>query len=90
MKKKWETIVEEVEAEYGTRYHSVPTEQRRKLGLDPDQKGSYENRQWVQVYIQKLLWRDKCRDIMDNPENYGLTEFAMRIVNVKEEEGNND
>jgi len=80
MKKKWEEVIKEVEAEYSTRYHSVPEDQRRKLGLEPDQKGSYENRQWVQVYIQKLLWRDKCRDILNNPEHYGLQEFKIKKV----------
>ena len=80
MKKKWEEVIKEVEAEYSTRYHSVPEDQRRKLGLEPDQKGSYENRQWVQVYIQKLLWRDKCRDMLNNPEHYGLQEFRIKKV----------
>ena len=80
MKKSWKDIEKEVEAEYSARYHAVPEGQRRKLGLEPDQKGSYENRQWVQVYLQKLLWRDKCRDIMNNPENYGLTVFKLKEV----------
>tara|TARA_B100000073_G_scaffold348204_2_gene365661 strand:- start:3024 stop:3275 length:252 start_codon:yes stop_codon:yes gene_type:complete len=80
MKKKWKEIEKEVEAEYGARYHSVPEEKRRKLGLEPDQTGSYENRQWVQIYLQKILWREKCRDIMNNPEYYGLQEFKIQEV----------
>ena len=80
MKKSWNEIVKEVEAEYSTRYNSVPKDKRRKLGLEPDQRGSYENRQWVQVYIQKLIWKDKCRDILSNPEHYGLQEFKLKKV----------
>ena len=83
MKKKWKDIEREVEAEYSERFYSVPEEQRRKLGLEPDQKGSYENRQWVQTYIQMVIWKDKCRDIMNSPENYGLQEF--KIQEVKED-----
>ena len=84
MKKKWKDIEKEVEAEYSVRFHSVPEDKRRKLGLEPDQKGSYENRQWVQTYLQMLIWKDKCRDIMHNPENYGLQEFKIKEV---EEDG---
>jgi hypothetical protein len=83
MKKSWKEIEKEVEAEYGTRYNSVPIEQRRKLGLEPDQKGSYDNRQWVQTYIQMLIWKDKCRDIVESPNDYGLQEFILK--EVKEE-----
>ena len=80
MKKKWKEIEKEVEAEYSVRYYSVPEDKRRKLGLEPDQKGNYDNRQWVQTYIQMLIWKDKCRDIMHNPENYGLQEFKIKEV----------
>jgi hypothetical protein len=60
--KTWQDIANEVEKEYLARYNSVPKEQRAKLGLESgsDPK-AYENRQWVQVYVQMLAWKDKCR-----------------------------
>jgi len=62
--KTWQDIANEVEKEYLARYNSVPKEQRAKLGIEPgsDPK-AYENRQWVQVYVQMLAWKDKCREL---------------------------
>ena len=48
--KTWQDIANEVEKEYLARYSSVPKEH-------------YENRQWVQVYVQMLAWKDKCREL---------------------------
>lgn len=62
--KTWQDIANEVEKEYLARYSSVPKKQRVKLGIEPgtDPK-HYENRQWVQVYVQMLAWKDKCREL---------------------------
>ena len=60
--KTWQDIANEVEKEYLARYNSVSREQRTKLGLEPGSDPKhYENRQWVQVYVQMLAWKDKCR-----------------------------
>jgi hypothetical protein len=62
--KTWQQIEQEVEKEYLARFNSVPKEQRVKLGLEPpNNPHAYENRQWVQVYVQMLEWKNKCREL---------------------------
>jgi len=62
--KTWQDIANEVEKEYLARYNSVPKDKRAKLGLEPGSDPKhYENRQWVQVYVQMLAWKDKCREL---------------------------
>jgi hypothetical protein len=62
--KTWQQIEQEVEKEYLARFNSVPKEQRVKLGLEPGSShNSHENRQWVQVYVQMLEWKNKCREL---------------------------
>jgi len=62
--KTWNDIANEVEKEYLSRYSKVPRDQRIKLGLEPgSDRNAYENRQWVQVYVQMLAWKDKCREL---------------------------
>tara|TARA_R100000808_G_scaffold5550_1_gene16831 strand:+ start:3975 stop:4247 length:273 start_codon:yes stop_codon:yes gene_type:complete len=64
MKKSWEDITKEVEEEMLKRFNSVPLEQRAKLGIEPGSDPKcYENRQWVQCYVQMLAWKDKCRQL---------------------------
>ena len=62
--KTWQEIEKEVEQEMLIRFNEVPKEQRVKLGLEPgSHTKAYENRQWVQTYIQMLVWKDKCREL---------------------------
>jgi len=64
MKKTWEEISKEVEQECLARFNRVPITQRAKLGIEPGSDiRAYENRQWVQCYIQMLAWKDKCREL---------------------------
>ena len=63
MKKAWNQIQREVEADMVDRFHRVPLEQRRRLGLESNTVESHENRQWVQTYVQMLAWKDKCREL---------------------------
>ena len=63
MAKTWEEIEQEVEEEMLERFNSVPKEQRAKLGLEGASSKSYENRQWVQAYVQMLTWKNKCREL---------------------------
>ena len=63
MSKTWKEIEREVETEALSRFSQVPIEQRRELGLEPDTPKSYEKRQWVQVFVQMLSWKDKCREL---------------------------
>tara|TARA_Y100000361_G_scaffold153799_1_gene176667 strand:- start:221 stop:484 length:264 start_codon:yes stop_codon:yes gene_type:complete len=62
--KTWQEIEKEVEVEMLDRFAGVPKEQRTKLGLEPgSHPKAHENRQWVQTYIQMLVWKDKCREL---------------------------
>ena len=62
--KTWQDITNEVEQECLDRFNSVPKERRAKLGIEPgSDPQAYENRQWVQVYVQMLAWKDKCRQL---------------------------
>lgn len=62
--KTWQDIENEVEKECLERFSSVPKEKRAKLGIEPgSDPQAYENRQWVQVYVQMLAWKDKCRQL---------------------------
>ena len=62
--KTWQDIEKEVETEMLDRFSSVPKEKRVALGLEPGSHSkAYENRQWVQTYIQMLVWKDKCREL---------------------------
>ena len=62
--KTWQEIEKEVEGEMLDRFAGVPKEQRTKLGLEPgSHPKAHENRQWVQTYIQMLVWKDKCREL---------------------------
>ena len=63
MSKTWKEIEREVESESLSRFSQVPIEQRRELGLELDTPKSYEKRQWVQVFVQMLSWKDKCREL---------------------------
>ena len=63
MPKTWEDIEHEVEAEMLDRFASVPLDQRTKLGLEGNSTKSYDNRQWVQIYVQMLSWKNKCREL---------------------------
>ena len=60
MSKTWKDIEKEVEQEMLDRFNSVPIEQRAKLGLESNTRQSHENRQWVQVFVQMLTWKNKC------------------------------
>ena len=62
--KTWQDIANEVEQDCLERFNSVPKAKRSQLGLEPgsDPK-AFENRQWVQVYVQMLAWKDKCRQM---------------------------
>jgi len=62
--KTWQEIEIEVEKEMLNRFNNVPKEKRAALGLEPgSHTKAYENRQWVQTYIQMLVWKDKCREL---------------------------
>ena len=62
--KTWKDIEKEVEEEMVARFNEVPKEKRAALGLEPGSHSkAYENRQWVQTYIQMLVWKDKCRQL---------------------------
>ena len=62
--KTWQEIEKEVEDSMLERFNSVPKQKRAALGLEPGSHSqAYENRQWVQVYIQMLVWKDKCREL---------------------------
>ena len=62
--KTWEQVEQEVEKSMLARFNSVPRDKRAALGLEPGSHSqAYENRQWVQVYIQMLEWKDKCREL---------------------------
>ena len=62
--KTWEQIEQEVEKSMLERFNSVPKSKRAALGLEPGSHSqAHENRQWVQVYIQMLEWKDKCREL---------------------------
>ena len=62
--KTWQDIEREVEEEMLARFNEVPKEKRAALGLEPgSHRNAHENRQWVQVYIQMLVWKDKCREL---------------------------
>ena len=63
MSKTWKDIEKEVEQEMLDRFNSVPIEQRAKLGLESNTRQSHENRQWVQVFVQMLTWKNKCREL---------------------------
>jgi hypothetical protein len=63
MSKTWNDIEREVEEEMLERFNSVPKEQRAKLGLEGASSTAYENRQWVQAYVQMLTWKNKCREL---------------------------
>ena len=63
MAKTWNEIEKEVETEMVERFNSVPKEQRAKLGLEGNSTEAYDNRQWVQSYVQMLTWRNKCREL---------------------------
>ena len=63
MSKSWNEIEQEVEADMLSRFNQVPLEQRKQLGIESGTAGSYEKRQWVQMYVQMLSWKDKCRDL---------------------------
>jgi len=64
MKKTWNDIANEVEKDYLARYGGVPRKKRVAMGLEPgSDRNAFENRQWVQVYVQMLAWKDKCREL---------------------------
>ena len=64
--KTWQDIEKEIEEEMLSRFNDVPKEQRVKLGLEPgSHQKAYENRQWVQTYIQMLVWKDKSRQLYE-------------------------
>ena len=63
MNKSWNEIEKEVEEDMLSKFNQVPIEQRRELGLESDSPNSYEKRQWVQVFVQMLSWKDKCREL---------------------------
>jgi len=64
MKKTWDEIASEVEKDYLARYGGVPRKKRVAMGLEPgSDRNAFENRQWVQVYVQMLAWKDKCREL---------------------------
>jgi hypothetical protein len=63
MNKAWKDIEKEVESEALLKFSQVPLEQRRELGLEPDTPRSYEKRQWAQVFVQMLSWREKCMQL---------------------------
>jgi len=63
MSKTWQDVEQEVEEEMLERFNSVPKEQRAKLGLEGATPQAFENRQWVQAYVQMLTWKNKCREL---------------------------
>ncbi len=64
MNKTWNDIANEVEKDYLARYGGVPRKKRVAMGLEPgSDRNAFENRQWVQVYVQMLAWKDKCREL---------------------------
>ena len=69
MNKTWKEIEKEVEEEALLKFSQVPLEQRKELGLEPDTPRSYEKRQWAQVFVQMLSWREKCRELHDQLVN---------------------
>lgn len=78
--KTWQQVEQEVEQRYLARFNAVPREQRVKLGLEPGSShDAYENRQWVQVYVQMLEWKNKCRE---------LHEACYPVKLVKDPHGN--
>lgn len=62
--KTWQDVEKEVENEMLERFAAVAPEQRAAMGLEPGTpKYSDEKRQWVQVYVQMLTWKNKCREL---------------------------
>tara|TARA_R110000824_G_scaffold215931_4_gene402493 strand:+ start:3700 stop:3972 length:273 start_codon:yes stop_codon:yes gene_type:complete len=83
--KTWQDIESTVEQRYLERYNGVPKEQRIKLGLEPTTNPkTYENRQWVQIYVQMLEWKDMCRQLHD--QLYPLQPVANPAGEQKEKE----
>ncbi len=82
--KTWQDIEKEVEAEMLDRFNSVPKEKRVSLGLEPgSHRQAHENRQWVQVYIQMLVWKDKCRQLHQKAYPVQPVESAGKKKNKK-------
>jgi len=64
MAKTWNDIANEVEKDYLDRYSRVPKSERVKRGIEPgSDSNAYDKRQWVQVYVQMLAGKDKCREL---------------------------
>jgi hypothetical protein len=63
LKKGWAEMVNRVEKEISRRYNAVPIAERRELGLE-DGKKAHENREWVGKYLEALVWRDMCYELM--------------------------
>lgn len=62
-KKGWSELNDRVDKELHKRYHSVPIAERRQLGLE-EGKDSHENRLWVGKYLEALIWRDMCYELL--------------------------
>jgi len=86
MSKSWQDIEKEVEVEMLERFDSVPIEQREKLGLEGTTAKAYENRQWVQAYVQMLTWKNKCRELhelaypTDDKKSAGNKKIKLKAV----------
>ena len=63
LKEGWSEMVNRVEKEISRRYNAVPIAERRELGLE-DGKKAHENRNWVGKYLEALVWRDMCYELM--------------------------
>ena len=84
--KTWQDITNEVEKECLERFNSVPLHQRAKLGIEPgSDPQAYENRQWVQAYVQMLAWKDKCRQLH---EQLYPVQLVKDSAGDKKEKGN--
>lgn len=74
-RKTWQDVTKEVEQDMLDRFNSVPKDKRAHLGIEPgSDPQAYENRQWVQVYVQMLAWKDKCRELHEQLNPVRLVE----------------
>lgn len=77
--KTWEDVAKEVEEDMLARFSSVPKSKRAQLGIEPgSDPQAYENRQWVQIYVQMLAWKQKCRELHEQL-------YPVRLVEVDDE-----
>ena len=63
LKDGWSKMINRVEREMNRRYNAVPVAERQRLGLETGAE-AHENREWVGKYLEALVWRDMCYELM--------------------------